>query len=241
MCTASWLVGSDGYEIFFNRDESRLRGRAEPPDRRTAGESRWLAPRDPDGGGTWIAANEHAVTVALLNRYREASLRPVPKERRRSRGLLVLDLASSESLDAVETGLRAQELDRYPAFTLLAAGPHDGIRTFTWNGETLRGPDAARPPLSSSGFDAEGAAAARESLWQELREKGLDESREEILALHRSHSPSKGALSPCMHRLEARTVSLTHVAVTPERVAMAYADGSPCRAPLGAPVILERR
>lgn len=249
MCTASWLRRDGGYEIFFNRDESRLRARAEPPARRTADGTAEgvsiLAPRDPDGGGTWIAANEHGVTVALLNRYREASLRPVPENRRRSRGLLVLDLAASPGVEAVEAELHAQELDRYPAFTVLAATPFDtvagGVRTFTWNGEELRGPETPRPPLSSSGFDAAGAAAARESLWQELRDRGDAESREDILALHRSHYPSKGALSPCMHRFEARTVSLIHVAVTEDRIAMAYADGSPCRTPLGEPVILERR
>ena len=70
MCTLSWLPVPGGYSLFFNRDESPLRGPEVP-----AAVHRWddvtlVAPLDSDQGGTWIAANEFGVTVAVLNRYR---------------------------------------------------------------------------------------------------------------------------------------------------------------------------
>jgi len=43
-----------------------------------------------------------------------------------------------------------------------------------------------------------------------------------------------------MHRADAKTVSLARVRVTPARVTLAYAAGSPCRARFGAELELGR-
>jgi len=52
MCTATWLRGITGYEVFFNRDELATRKPARPPARRDRGGVRILAPLDGDAGGT---------------------------------------------------------------------------------------------------------------------------------------------------------------------------------------------
>ena len=92
MCTLTWcregVVGS--YEVFFNRDERKTREKAEPPRLHTAGEVRFLAPIDPEGGGTWMLVNEKQLLVCLLNRWHEdqEGFEPV-----RSRGQLVMEMA----------------------------------------------------------------------------------------------------------------------------------------------------
>ena len=76
MCTVSWRFEltaeqpAPRFELFFNRDESRRRGPAHPPQiMEPVGESKLLAPIDSDAGGTWLAANEHGLVLALLNLY----------------------------------------------------------------------------------------------------------------------------------------------------------------------------
>lgn len=244
MCTATWLPldGStepSSYALLFNRDESRLRGRATTPSvfRAEPGVPWLLAPRDADAGGTWIAANEHGLTVALLNRYRDAERIVPPADRTRSRGLLVLDLAIATEIGDVGDELRRQELDRYPAFTVLVAAPGARPTQIHWTGRDLIGPLPVDWPVSSSGLDARAASAARRELWREIRgdEAG---TLEQALELHRSHRPERGALSPCMHRFVASTVSLTVVRVDAKQVSMAYADGPPCEIALGETVTL---
>ena len=101
VCTVTWLREPSGYRLFFNRDELRSRLEAEPP-RRHEGRAAdgaavaFLAPVDGDHGGTWIAANEHGVTVGLVNGYRRADA-SAPADVR-SRGLLVRDLAGCRSV-----------------------------------------------------------------------------------------------------------------------------------------------
>ena len=51
MCTGSWLFGDGGFELFLNRDETRLRARALAPRRCDADGVIYLAPEDGDAGG----------------------------------------------------------------------------------------------------------------------------------------------------------------------------------------------
>ena len=75
MCTASWLTEGDRFHFFFNRDERRTRAIALPPEQRQAHGVAYLAPIDPDSGGTWFAATERGLILALLNAASTASPR----------------------------------------------------------------------------------------------------------------------------------------------------------------------
>ena len=63
MCTVTWHFINDGYELFFNRDELRTRAVAEPPTKATTRGVDYLAPTDPDAGGTWMALSRRGITV----------------------------------------------------------------------------------------------------------------------------------------------------------------------------------
>lgn len=75
MCTATWAFrggpGAWTLELGFNRDEHRSRPKAHPPRLRrpAAGGRAFIAPRDPLGGGSWLAVNDAGICLALLNRY----------------------------------------------------------------------------------------------------------------------------------------------------------------------------
>lgn len=227
MCTASWFFTDHGYELFFNRDELRSRRRALAPSHFQAGNLDALAPTDADAGGTWLAANSHGLTVALLNRYQDSSPCATPS-RRRSRGLLVRDLVSETGIPQVLDQLKRLDPTVYDPFTLLLLDPQGEARTLFWNGRQVSKPTRAVAPLASSGHEPLSVPEARLQLWAALGKP----DRQSCLRFHGSHQPERGAISPCMHRPDARTVSLTHVRVDNLRVAMDYADGPPCSAGL---------
>ena len=99
MCTVTWRAHAGGYDLFMNRDELSSRGPALPPSVRERSGVRVVAPVDSDGGGSWVAANEHGLAVCLLNYYPP---RFEPQRREfQSRGRLVIELAASATVSEV--------------------------------------------------------------------------------------------------------------------------------------------
>jgi uncharacterized protein with NRDE domain len=235
VCTASWLIRPDGFELFFNRDESLRRGRALGPERLELEGARVLAPRDADAGGTWIGVNEHGLALGLLN---GASARPAPSAPT-SRGLLVRALLSAPDVDEALARLARADLDRYRGFTLALFAPGRAPVLQSFDGVALRSEEAGRFVASSS---LDGGRARRERA-RVLDELLADEAptRELLTRFQQSHAPERGPWSPCMHRADAATVSATEVRVGATHVALRYADGPPCTSAFGPWLELERR
>ncbi len=230
MCTLSWIPGLDGYVLVFSRDERRTRPEALPPSVRVIDGVAFLAPTDPEGGGTWVSVNSAGVTVALANRYHDAL--PAEPARRESRGRLVLGLASALGVEEVEDRMNMAPFDRYDGFSLMALEPGMPARLFGWDGRTLTASSRAEAGLlvaSSAQSEPAAIAARTDALATLARTDGW--TRRTLLQAHAGHVPSAGALSICMHRSDASTVSLTHIEVDTARVAMAYHGGQPCGAP----------
>ncbi len=233
MCTASWLIGPDGYDLLFNRDELRNRPLALPPRRGERQGMRYLAPVDPQGGGTWIAVNQAGLCLFLLNRRPDRE----PHAPQASRGLIPLALIDSTGVEEVGRRAAALDLARYRPFTLgvIALGapgtpgtpgtPGGPPTVFAWTGEALETAVATPPLVSSSVGD--------ESLFAERRATYPIGPLNQLLAYQRSHGSGKSAASVCMHREDAQTVSFSRVRVSAAQVRLGYAPGSPCeRAPM---------
>lgn len=229
MCTASWLIRPDGYELFFNRDESVRRGTAAAPERRELSGVRLLAPLDTDGGGTWLGVNEHGLALALLNAWDARGAAPTA----RSRGLLVRDLLPARDAETALTLLAREDLTRYRAFTLAAFVPGRAPRVRAWDGVRLaeRAPGAL---LCSSSLDPERAQREREQALALHVARPALPTRAELERFHASHAPERGPWSACMHRADAATVSASQVRVDARSIAMRYAPGAPCSAAFGA-------
>jgi hypothetical protein len=239
MCTVSWRAARDGLDLFFNRDELHTRAPELPPVREERDGTAFLAPRDGDHGGTWLAVNAHGLTVCLLNDYANP-WRPAPGTARHSRGHLVLACATAASLAAVAAEIARQPLARTLPFTLLAVAPGGDALALRWDGAQLhRRPPAAGdlpPPLSSSSFATDEVIAARLARFAQTFPTGTAPDADALAAYHRQHDPSAGAHSVLMRRPDAATRSLCHVRVTPERVSLAYAPVRP--GPAGRPEVL---
>ena len=95
MCTVSF-VNSNGQAILTsNRDEKVVRESAIEPKSYLINNKNVIFPKDPKAGGTWFATNEDNAIMVLLNGAAEKHL--LKNNYRKSRGLIVLDLISSNS------------------------------------------------------------------------------------------------------------------------------------------------
>jgi hypothetical protein len=226
MCTLTWAPEREGYLVAFNRDERRLRPRAQPPRIGEQHGVRFIAPIDPEGGGTWIGVNVYGITLCLLNRYDAVTAPAQPI----SRGRLVADLLALAVLGEVTERIPRADLGRYRPFTLVAFAPASQAIGFHWDGTCMEEIRVAHPGLvavsSAAGRDIEMRRAAM--IERELG-SGLPLDASSLTALHARHWPDDLAASVCMHREEAETVSSTLIQVTGDEVRLRYIDGAPCR------------
>ncbi len=228
MCTLSWIAGPDGYRLLFSRDELLSRRPALPPHVDIGDGVRFLAPRDGDAGGTWVFVNEHGVAACLLNLFRDHPF--PPGQGPISRGLLVLGLAGARSVDAARRIVETTDLSRYQPFTLALFGVAEHPVALRSEGgrPALFGLGDDRLPLTSSGRDTEGVARSRRGTLARCAAEYGGVTPAALEAFHRSHHPDRGPYSPCMHRPEAATVSLTVIAAGPDSVSLSYQPGAPC-------------
>jgi hypothetical protein len=218
MCTVTWLHEEDGgFHLFCSRDENLTRAAARTPEVFETGGVRWIAPLDPGGGGSWIGVNEFGDAVCLLNGNGAAG--------RVSRGRLVVEMISSRAEARPELKLAPHN---YSPFTLIVLAYGKGAITYTWDGRDLKtSASKTAPPLASSSVAEAEAQRARTDLFETLQPRTVADH----LAFHASHRPKRGALSPCMHRADAETVSFTHLHVAPELSTMTYYAAPLCTNP----------
>lgn len=222
MCTLSWWRGSgEVFEVFFNRDERKTRGRAERPRLAELGGVRYLAPRDPDGGGTWILANTCGVVVCLLNRWHEESVGLGPV---RSRGLLVSGMAGMENVPAVEERLRGEDLTQLRPFTL-AVFDLVGERGFAWDDRHLSRVEL-RMPVSSSSYHFDEVDQARRTRFAEMFGRARVEGRD-LERFHADGGAAPSAYTVRMCRADAQTMSRSRVRVGRSEVCWDYWEEQP--------------
>jgi hypothetical protein len=234
MCTVAFIPGpAGGYLLGHNRDELRSRARGLPPQRHERSGIAFLAPRDPDGGGTWIGVNQTGLALCLLNAAERAPSR-LPQEPR-SRGLVLWDLLDLAGGDAVGARLEQTRalLCEVRAFHLVAAEPAGRHREatsthWTWNGEGLTRELRRGPTMYvSSSYDQEAVERERGAAWRRLL---LDHPAPDDTSLSRwlaSTGETPGPFSVCMSRSNAMTVSRTLVRVGDRGIEMSYLDGPP--------------
>jgi len=236
MCTISWIHDKDGYQLLCNRDEKLTRKSALEPRLAVRNGTRFLAPVDGDFGGTWIATNELGVSICLLNGANLTGSETHAAAPGRSRGLLLLDLISLQSVAAMSDRIREADLSVFAPFTLAALQPGRPIAILEWDGskKTLFLETAGRFMLTSSSFDSEEVRRSRHEEYNRVHDS------EGLFAFHRSHAPARGAYSTCMHRADAQTVSFSWIQVSRKETDFFYIPGAPCEKLSGVRLKLAR-
>lgn len=217
MCTVSWVNQPDGYTLYFNRDESRDRSLATPPEIVSEAGTKFICPRDPQAGGTWLLVNEYGISICLLNYY-EAQVDYQPSSPQ-SRGNLPLLLKDSSTLEELQNTLTRHDLTPYPPFHLLAVAPNATSMMLTWSGKetTTRTITTKDLPVTTSSFETKQVLAHRIQLYKTLSQE----------IYHTHHDPNNPAYSPNMARSDALTVSISKVVITPEQINFTYTPRDP--------------
>ena len=208
-----------------NRDESRRRPEALPPQLRRFADRSAVMPIDPVSDGTWIAVNDAGVVMSLLNHYPPGP--PVSKRPEHlSRGTIIpflLDQPSARSAASVAMGL---DPARYPPFRLVIADLEEVIELRHAPSGIERGSTARvlRGPFLfvSSGLGDGLVEGPRRELFDQWFGSGEEDSAARQEAFHVHSWPDQPHLSVCMSRPEARTVSFTAVELSPCGAMMRY-------------------
>ncbi|MCV2403676.1 NRDE family protein [Marinomonas sp. C2222] len=227
MCSVSWLIEEQGYQIFFNRDEQKTREKALPPRTLHMDDAKVLMPVDPVGQGSWISTNDMGLSLCLLNNYQAKN----PKEALFSRGLLLKQLSKEGSVESVCEAFTRLTLPHFAPFILLAfdldiCQGDKQVMALEWNGLTSLIHEADSP-LFSSGVDLDNVTQYRRGMFDSM--VGGQPTPQELHAFHRQHHPDHPHMSVCMHRDDAETVSFTQVIVSEDSQKMLYVAGSPCQ------------
>ena len=114
MCTVSFVNANGKIIITSNRDEKTFRPNAIEPKNYLINNKKIIFPKDKKAGGTWYAINENSTVLVLLNGADEKHI--LKDNYRKSRGLIVIDLISNES---VIEEWKSIDLENIEPFTLV--------------------------------------------------------------------------------------------------------------------------
>lgn len=196
MCTLTWWRDENSYGVFFNRDEKKDRPIAEPPRLLSEKGVRFLAPRDPQAGGTWMLVNEVGFVVCLLNKWHLEKRAQATQ----SRGLLVLKFGELRNIEEARELL--QDLGSYPPFSLFLMN-ESGEWLWEWDGMRLS-EVTPQMPMTSSSYRFEEVKRAREEKFSE----GLRGEK-----YHAAKGEESSAYTVRMCRPDAQTWSRSRVSI----------------------------
>jgi uncharacterized protein with NRDE domain len=221
MCTLSVILSRDDVvRIAMNRDELDGRTEALAPRAVSTGSITALMPIDPQSGGTWIAASEAGLVLAMLN----VNLRNGPTEQGTiSRGRIIpMLLEAGSAAEAIDA---ASELDpsEFAPFRLVAID-RSTVASLRYDGSSTMTDSALidTPVMfTSSGLGDALVEAPRRALFEQMM-WAIESPASAQDAFHRHRWANRPHLSVNMIRPGARTVSRTVVEIEDDRLRMFY-------------------
>src|SRR6267378_1397556 len=160
MCTVTFIARQRGYCLGMNRDEIFFLIIRRPPRKKIMDGRAVISPSEP-GGGTWIAVNDHGVTLVLINWY---SINARVGRNALSRGEVVNSVSAATSSDSADIALLRLPLNRINPFRLVGVFPTTGeIVEWRWNQKQLvrKNHRWKTQQWISSGFDEPAAQRIR--------------------------------------------------------------------------------
>ena len=235
MCTLAWGQTGAGVWVCFNRDEKRSRPQSEQPRLHQGNEHPLIYARDPRGGGTWFAASTAGFVVALLNHYPAGGF-PQGKFAR-SRGQLVLELATASSADAALGQLELTDwTDFAPCYLFILS--HRVTGSIAWDGAMLSSLPDGGHFWTTSAHNSDEIRAWRNKWWTD--QSGSDEMTPAVAAsLMRRTQPAEPACGLTMDRSDARTLSQIECSLQGKSCRFLYREREPEGLGYKDPVLIE--
>jgi hypothetical protein len=222
MCTVSFIPSGNSYYFTSSRDEWAGRPKAVFPRQYELNGYRMLYPKDPKGGGSWMAVNEKGNVIVLLNGAIKAHVPEPPY--RKSRGLVVLDLlAAASALDAFEE----YDFTGIEPFTIILF-EHNCLWSGKWDGKMkwLESLSNSKPQIwSSVTLYSPELVRKRESWFKDWIEAHAHPGALDIIRFHQKGGDGDQSYSIQMNR-EGKlfTNSIGIIRLSPEKASFRYLD-----------------
>ncbi len=221
MCTVTVVASVNKIIITSNRDEKIIRPAIEPKNY-LINNKNIIFPKDPKAGGTWYAVSETGSILVLLNGAAEKH--ELKTTYGRSRGLIVLDLISSES---VYKAWNEINLDTIEPFTLVFFEANQ-LSQFRWNGSEKETIDLAisKPHIwSSSTLYPKEIRAKRANWFKEFLNKNNTISENEMYDFHRNTETENAQNGLVINRNnEMKTLSITQSVIESNKITVLHHD-----------------
>jgi Transport and Golgi organisation 2 len=225
MCVLTYIpTKNDGYLFTSNRDESVLREAALPP-RKYELEGRYVFfPKDPVGGGTWIASCDR-FTLCLLNGGLEKHI-PAPPYRQ-SRGRIILDFYKFQNFDNFAQNY---PFDGIEPFTLIIIDRNNtlSINELRWTGSRVlkKEIDTQKPHIwSSATLYSSEIRQEREQWFADFLQKNPNCTEEDVLNFHHLGGKGDEQNDIKMNREnKLKTLSVTQFSISNENFLVRYQD-----------------
>lgn len=222
MCTVSFVNANGKIIITSNRDEKTLRPNAVEPKNYSVNTKKIIFPKDQKAGGTWYAIDEHSTILVLLNGAEEKHI--LKDSYRRSRGLIVLDLISSES--AIKEW-KAIDLENIEPFTLVLFEKQK-LYQLRWNeiGKSTTELDATQSHIwSSSTLYSKEIREKRAHWFYNFLDTKPKVNEEELFNFHRYTEAENTEHGLVINRNDLlKTLSITQTVIEKNKVAIHYTD-----------------
>jgi hypothetical protein len=222
MCTVSFVNTNGKIIITSNRDEKTLRPNAVEPKNYIVNNKNIIFPKDKKAGGTWYAVNENSTVLVLLNGAEEKH--QLRENYRKSRGLIVLDLISSES---VIQQWESIDLDNIEPFTLVLF-ENGKLYQLRWDEivkNTLELDTRQNHIWSSSTLYPKGIREKRAQWFYTFLDTSPEVDADELFNFHRYTEAGNSEHGLVINRNEAlKTLSITQTVIEKNKVTIHYND-----------------
>jgi len=217
-CRADWPL-----VVAANRDE-KLERQAGPP-RALARQPRLWAGVDREAGGTWLGLNARGLVVGLTN-----AARPVRDPRRRSRGLLVIDLLGEPDAESAARRLEAAAAADYNPCQIFISDTRRAFLGALDAGIEIQDLAAGLHILTNAApGDPEEPRRAEVVRLLGVNGPAEEKSIEDLKLILSRHAPVPER-SVCLHRPSFGTRSASLIAAGGRRAPLyLHAEGPPCR------------
>jgi uncharacterized protein with NRDE domain len=226
MCTVTYLpLSNTSFILTSNRDESKFRKIALPPEKYLIYDTNVYFPKDADANGTWFAAAETRFTLCILNGAFEPHEHKPPY--RLSRGLMLLDFFKHKNVQDFHSQYDFKGIE---PFTLLVFEQSQGINIheIRWDGSKIYSgtKDSSQPLIwSSAQLYPKEVVQQREEWFANWLKVNHEFTMDKIILFHKTGGDGNSYTDLLMNRdSEIFTVSITSVGRNEKEGVMRYED-----------------
>lgn len=222
MCTVSFVFSNGKAIVTHNRDEKTARESALEPKKYSINTTEIYFPKDQKAGGTWFAVSEKGTILVLLNGADEKHIQKPSYQK--SRGLIVLDMISSESPIDFWSEINLENIE---PFTLVLF-QNEKLYQLRWN-EIEKSKielDTSKCHIwSSSTLYPKEIREKRAQWFYDFLDSKSIISEANLFDFHRNTENENTENGLIINRNDKlKTLSITQVVVQNEEVALSYSD-----------------